>query len=276
MKYNPNISIPENARRNGCSESAVRKYIQVHGIDRRYERKVNIISSIRKAIQEVPSSSIAEIAKKTNHSINTIKEYYPYAIGVSELSKTDTHKVSKTDIRQLKDYYATHPSVVRDLLKLESFEHCILEPCCGGGFMAEEIKKAGYDVDAYDIVDRGYGRQADFLSYGFEPQERDIITNIPYFNVVPFLRRAVELSKRKVAILMPLKYLSSKERFDFYKEMPPSRVYVYTNRICIAKNGHFSKFTKGQNLEIYAWYVWEKGYKGEPTIKWITNDENAV
>ena len=37
MRYNPRLSIKENATRNKCSVAAVRKYIRVNGIDRNYE-----------------------------------------------------------------------------------------------------------------------------------------------------------------------------------------------------------------------------------------------
>jgi hypothetical protein len=26
----------------------------------------------------------------------------------------------------------------------------------------------------------------------------------------------------------------------------------------------------------YAWYVWEKGYDGKPTIEWILDDEEKI
>ena len=77
--------------------------------------------------------------------------------------------------------------------------------------MAEEIKKAGYEVYAYDIVDRGYGRQADFLTNDWEIGKMDVITNPPYTSVVDFIRKSLEICKDKVAILMPLRYLSSWE-----------------------------------------------------------------
>ncbi len=273
--YNPSLSVKENAKRNRCSESNVRKFIYENGIDRRYERKAAIINEIRKLTNETPSITISEIASKTRHSINTIKLYYDYAIGVKVLSKIATPKIVKTDVRELRDYYATHPSVVRDILRLETFHHNVLEPCCGGGYMAEEIKKAGYEVYAYDIVDRGYGRQADFLTNDWEIGKMDVITNPPYTSVVDFIRKSLEICKDKVAILMPLRYLSSWERYDFYKENPPCRVYVYTNRICIAKNGKFEDFDKGQNLEIFAWYIWQRGYKGDTILRWITNIEKG-
>ena len=273
MKYNPNISVAENAKINGCSEAAVRKYIRVHSIDRRYERKATIVNEIRRLTKKEPSITLSELSKKTHHSINTIKQYYDYAIGKKNLSKIDTEKVSKTDVREIRDYYATHPSATRDILAVESFCHYILEPCCGGGFMASEIEKAGYEVAAYDIEDRGYGKQADFLTYDWEIGKMDVITNPPYTSVIDFVRKALEVCKGKVAFLLPLRYLSSQERYDFYKDNPPSRVYVYTNRICMAKNGEFEKYDAGQNLETYAWYVWEKGYQGETVLRWITNVE---
>ena len=272
MKYNPKLSIKENAMRNKCSEAAVRKYIRLHGIDRRYEAKVKIIDEIRRTINNEPTLSLAIIAQKTNLSLNTIKKYYPYATGEKVLSKIDTKKVAKIDVRDVNDYYATHPSVTADLLKVEKFNSKILEPCCGDGFMAEVLKKAGYEVEAYDIIDRGYGKQADFLTDDFAPNTYDIITNPPYTETTAFIQRAIELCKQKVAILMPLRYLSSRERYQIYKKYPPRRVYCYINRIIIAKGGRFDFYSgAGANMEIYAWYIWEKGYKGLTELKWIEN-----
>lgn len=40
LKYDPNLSVQENAVMCGVSESAVRKYIRTNGIDRNYDNKV--------------------------------------------------------------------------------------------------------------------------------------------------------------------------------------------------------------------------------------------
>ena len=40
LKYDPNLSIKENAQRCGVSESAVRKFIRVNHIDRRFDAKI--------------------------------------------------------------------------------------------------------------------------------------------------------------------------------------------------------------------------------------------
>lgn len=271
MKYNPRLTIEENAALNECSVAAVRKYIRVHGIDRSYESKVNKTKLIKTVLKRYPEAAISTIAQQTQLSINTVKKYLPFATGEKELSKIDTKKVSKIDVRASKDYYATHPSVIVDLLQVESFNHRILEPCCGGGFMAEPIKAAGYDVCASDIADRGYGIQADFLTADFEANTFDIITNPPYQDVLSFIRRALDLCKEKVAILMPLLYLSSRERYSFYENYPPIRVYCYVNRIVIAKNGRFDLYATATSKETYAWFIWEKGYKGKTELRWLEN-----
>ena len=112
MRCYPYLSIPENAKRNNYSGAAVRKYIRVNGIDRRFERKATIVNEIRKVIRKDSSLTLSEIAKATRHSVNTIKTYYPFARKEIPLSKSDTVKVSKTDIRQLNNYYVTRPSVI--------------------------------------------------------------------------------------------------------------------------------------------------------------------
>ena len=217
---------------------------------------------------------IEELWKDNNKNklINTIKKYWTYILG-EDVSKIDSQKQQKLTLREWMDYYATHPSVTRDLLREEIFNHELLEPCCGGGFMANVLSEAGYSVTASDIVYRGYGiGGVDFLTADIIIGKYDIITNPPYANVVAFIKKALNVCKNKVAILMPLRYLSSLERFkELYADYPPKRIYCYVNRITIAKNGEFEKYEAGMNLEIYAWYVWEKGYYGETTLSWIQN-----
>jgi hypothetical protein len=219
---------------------------------------------------------LSQIAKDAGCSINTVKRYLPFVLTEDEPSKIGNKKRQKLTIRQKNEYYATHPSVTRDLLLCEQFSPHILEPCCGGGFMAEEIKKAGYTVEATDIIDRGYGKgNIDFLTADFPSGIYDIITNPPYSDFIPMLNKAMEICLNKVAMLLPLNYLSSQSRYEVFKQYPPKRVYVYVERICIAKNGNFSEYDSCSNMEIYAWYVWEKGYTGETVLQWIHNDKKV-
>ena len=71
----------------------------------------------------------------------------------------------------------------------------------------------------------------------------------------------------KVAMFLKLTFLEGKRRKSFFKVNPPKTIYVSSSRLICAKNGDFEHMT-GSAIA-YAWYVWEKGYSGDPVIKWI-------
>ena len=145
--------------------------------------------------------------------------------------------------------------------------------------MASVIERNGYEVEAYDIVDRGYGKVGDFFSILIQDGVFDIITNPPYdVNLIETVKRCLSLCKNKVALLLPIQYLSGKERHaELYSKYPPARVYVYCERINIAKDGDFEKFfDSGANTTIYAWYVWERGHQGATELRWIHNDKKRI
>ena len=270
IKYNPKLSIKKNAQINGCSESAIRKYIFHNSIDRRYDRKVSLIMELRKIYSD--GMSAYALSQKAKKSINTINKYWEYIISEKELSDFDTEKEQKVKVPQPNEYYATHPTVTLDLLRVESFHHSILEPACGGGFISKPLMDNGYEVLSTDLIDRGFGNGGiDFLTSKFEQGKYDIITNPPYSLFIPFLLKSIKLCHSKVAMLLPVTFLSCKQRCRVYEDYPPQTVYIYTDRICIAKNGEFEKYDATINPQMYAWFVWHKGFNGSPTIKWISN-----
>ena len=71
-------------------------------------------------------------------------------------------------------------------------------------------------------------------------------------------------------MFLKLQFLEGKERKALFKNFPPKVVYVSSSRIMCAKNGDFEKMREGGGSAVaYAWYVWEKGYKGDTVVKWI-------
>ena len=64
-----------------------------------------------------------------------------------------------------------------------------------------------------------------------------------------------------------MKRFRRQKRKKLFLEQPPKIVYVSSGRLKCAKNGDFEKY--GSSAQAYAWYVWEKGFKGNTTIKWI-------
>lgn len=175
--------------------------------------------------------------------------------------------------RQQQDYYATEPKATELLLEVEKFNKNIWECACGEGHIAEVFVKRGYNVRASDLVDRGYGEVQDFLFFNDEHFDGDIVTNPPYAMAKEFIEKAMDIipNGNRVAMFLKLQFLEGKERKTLYKNHPPKTIYVSSSRLLCAKNGDFEKAIKelGGGAVAYAWFIWQKGYKGETIIKWI-------
>lgn len=166
------------------------------------------------------------------------------------------------------DLYCTHPKAVEELLKLEQFSPQIWEPCDGLGHISDTLIANGYDVRRSDITTRGRDiEQLDFLAYDSEQWQGDIITNPPYSCATDMVRKALSVVADgcKVAMWLRILFLESKHRQDLFKAFPPKRIWVSSSRIpCCDRDGNFRGSAQG-----YAWYLWQKGYKGETKIDWF-------
>lgn len=174
------------------------------------------------------------------------------------------------DDRQTEDYYATHPSAVRLLLKLEKFQTNILEPMCGEGHIAKVLKQAGHRVRSSDIIDRGFGKVQDFLTLKTNRNDFDIISNPPYKNVDDYVYKCMSLMKtkgQKTALLLRILFLEGKSRRLIFERFPPVRVWVSSSRISCAKNGDFERYTS--SAMAFAWFIWEYDYQGDTILKWF-------
>ena len=173
--------------------------------------------------------------------------------------------------REEHDYYATDPKAMELLLEQEMFDKNIWEVACGGGHLAKVLEAHGYNVLSTDLYYRGYGNKEplDFLKDSPDRYDGDIITNPPYAYALPFIERALEIIQpgHKVAMFLKLQFLEGKGRKKFFLENPPKTVYVSSSRLNCAMNGNFDK--QSSSAVAYAWFVWEKGFKDNPIIKWI-------
>ena len=166
------------------------------------------------------------------------------------------------------DFYQTPTWCVEKLLELEKFEWMILEPCSWAGAISQVLEKAGYDVISQDIREDDnvyWNKWKDFLEIG--DWYDNIITNPPYFIAQKFIEKSIEISTWKVAMLLKLSFLESKWRYEFFKNTPLKKVYVFCKRVNMYPE--WQPIPKNSWTIAYAWYVWEKWYKWEPTIDWI-------
>lgn len=173
--------------------------------------------------------------------------------------------------RHINDFYATDPQAVKELLKLETFNKNILEPCAGMGHIAEVLKGHGYKVTTNDLFDYGYklDNQCDILNKTMY-FNGDIITNPPYKGVTKYITRFLDIipTGNKVACFLKLTFLETLDRYNnIFKDNPPKIVYISVKRSNCAKRGRFD--LDPSNAIAYAWFVWEKGWKGDPIIKWF-------
>lgn len=190
------------------------------------------------------------------------------------MSLSAQKSVRSSEERHSEDLYATSPEAVEALLERETFHNTVLEPCCGLGHISQVLKSNGYQVISSDKNFYGYGTGGkDFLDedkfFAKLSGQVDIITNPPYSLAIPMVEKALNIAKSKVAILFPFWYL-----IKFYWN-PPRRVYLFTRKIDIAKDGDFATY-KGKNMKDYAWFIFEKGYRGETSVRYINNNKKVV
>ena len=92
--------------------------------------------------------------------------------------------------------------------------------------------------------------------------------NPPYYDAEAFVLKALELvkPKAKVAAFLRLQFLESQGRRErLFNDNPPKTVYVFSKRQVCSKVDNFTE----SSAVAYCWMVWEKGFTGEPVIKWI-------
>ena len=177
--------------------------------------------------------------------------------------------------REVNDFYATDPKALeifldalkRDGIKLHKH---IWEPACGMGHLSEVLKSKGYDVLSTDLINRGYGKIYNFLTHKPNVAPNiDILTNPPYKYAKEFVEHSLDILEDGCYSIMFLKiqFLEGKERRKLFNDYPPKYVYVNSARQTCYINGDMNK--KMSSATCYCWFIWEKGFTGEPIVRWI-------
>lgn len=171
------------------------------------------------------------------------------------------------------DYYATEPKAMEVLLEVEKFNKDIWECAAGELHLVNVLREHDYNVRYSDIINRTDEDMEiiDFLTYS-GIWNGDIITNPPYKYAQEFIEKSLEIIPKgnKVAMFLKIQFLEGKKRKKLFQKYPPKVIYVSSSRLLCAKNGEFEKMIQGGGSAVaYAWFVWEKGYKGDTVIKWI-------
>ena len=117
----------------------------------------------------------------------------------------------------------------------------------------------------------GVEPNVDFLTYNFNRKFDNVITNPPFKLAKEFIERALELSNDKVLMFAKIQLLEGQDRRKMWEDTPFKKVYVFSKRVNPMRNGSEvdEKGKPWASTMAFAWFVWRKGYKGLPQIKWI-------
>lgn len=169
------------------------------------------------------------------------------------------------------DFYQTPTWCVEKLLEKENFEWQILEPCSWAWAISKVLESKWKYVISFDIRDDDWvywEKWKNFLTTDIVTF--NIITNPPYFIAQEFIQHSLKSLHKdwnKVAMLLKLSFLESTWRYEFFKNTPLKKVYVFCKRVNMYPE--WQPQPKNSWTIAYAWYVWEKWYKWEPIIDWI-------
>lgn len=164
------------------------------------------------------------------------------------------------------DFFPTPAWATHALIDNEEFRGDIWEPACGDGAMSKVLATTGNRVISSDLVDRGYGEgDVDFLHTN--RTAANIVTNPPYNAAEGFVRTGLRAADHKFALLLRLAFLEGANRQrTIFTDQPPSRVWVFSERITFYPSGAVQK---GTGTTAYAWFVWDKQAESPTELKWF-------
>ena len=164
------------------------------------------------------------------------------------------------------DFFPTPAWATYALIDNERLSGNIWECACGNGAMARVLEATGNIIRSSDLYNRGFGEAGiDFTAA--KDRADNIITNPPYNSAEGFVRNGVKLARSKFALLLRLAFLEGSNRANtIFSKCPPSRVWVFSERITFYMHGATQK---GSGTTAYAWFVWDKDAPNGTELKWF-------
>ena len=84
-----------------------------------------------------------------------------------------------------------------------------------------------------------------------------------------FILHSIELGAEYVYMFLKTTFLEGQERYsDLFSKYPPKEIWVFSKRVQVALNNNPEEFKKSSAVS-YSWFIWEKGFAGDPTIHWL-------
>ena len=156
------------------------------------------------------------------------------------------------------DDFPTPPWATRALLEQlnEPRNLTVREPTANRGHMVKPLREHFENVIGSDIHDYGAGFKVDDYLFGPLPIDVDwTIFNPPFRLAEKFIERALETSRRGVAVIVRSAFLEGVGRHkNLFSVTRPTAIYQFTERVVMHK-GTLS--ATGSTATAYCWIVWK-------------------
>lgn len=173
--------------------------------------------------------------------------------------------------------YETPPWVTGTLLRNVRLSGNVVEPACGSGKIARELRAVGFRVYANDVIDYGFTGQddlSDFLDWkrlpdGFE----SVVTNPPYGKgmskiATAFIWKALELSEPlggQVAMLLANDFDCAGTRAGLFEHQ------AFSAKITLRSRIRWIEGSTGSPSANHSWFVWDWRHRGKPVLLYADN-----
>ena len=185
---------------------------------------------------------------------------------------------SKADRVKSLDGYHTPRVAIEHLLRHVRLNRNIWEPANGFHRISRILEASGYRVATSDVHRWCRGTQVvkDFRLFTdrtkpFRRSGCDIVTNPPFVLAQDFVEHAMSLLRPggRLCLLLRLQFLEGSKRYKMYHRYPPARVFVFSGRLPFMHAFNYKGKKSGKGMLAFAWFVWEKGFRGKTVIEWI-------
>ena len=173
------------------------------------------------------------------------------------------------------DWYIEPKICSEALFIVEKFDGTIWDPACGSGRIVTSAINSGYDAIGTDLNPKAESdhQPYNFLTDYIPVEKHNIVSNPPFGIAEEFVRKAIEEVRvsGKVAMILPLVWMAGfSTKRSWLPVSPLRRVYPISPRPSMPPAAVILSGEKpGNGTKDFAWFVWEKGYKGQAEIAFM-------
>lgn len=136
----------------------------------------------------------------------------------------------------------------------------LLDPCCGDGMMSRLLMEARRfeqvrlnDINPAITIAASHLDAADLALY--QPAPDVVVSNPPFRRAGPIAKRALDHTRRGVALFLRLSFLEVAKGREWLTDIPPTKLIPY-ERLSFTEDGRTDSV-------ICAWFIWLRGADGQ-------------